>query len=464
MARLAVAQAAMGEDAYEQPDSPMVGDSGLLNTMQEIETNRQQESERDGLMRELNILETQMVSLEHQEQLKEFVLEVLRDDVESLSGANAQMRTQRTQAEGLGRDTEAEYRQHLLQHSTHSKDLVTKLMEACPTQKYASPSEVERCLREAHALLNGREQAQHQLNLEHASTKQQLAALEDELATLYQSSVKQDGVEHVAQMKRLLKHCGLSEAAEGEDPEDDIQLLPESQVEEIAKLRCKLAANTMARRTSVMELSVAQVRVEQMLSMLGDELQKCPEGAEDTTEEIEGDCERLLAVHEQLHNYLIAVEKGDEAAAAEWLDTNHRQGAGVPGDEERDALSQEVKELFEQASKEAQELENAHHEGGKIQTEVMRLGGRCRRWKERSQLEVRARKSATAELQQRESQLKAMKAKFLTEEEGDNASKLKVLDALLSLVASGAPENGDFVPMNLSMEDLDNALKGSTMV
>merc|ERR1711988_491148 len=143
---------------------------------------------------------------------------------------------------------------------------------------------------------------------------------------------------------------------------------------EVARLRCKLAASMMARKTCFLELSVAQVRIEQQLAMLGDELQKCPSPGSPTREEeapgmdakaihaaIEADCERMLAFHDQLDRYLVAIQKGDDKAAAECLDSSQHDEAGVLSDQERESLSTGVKELFESCTKAANELEAPLH-------------------------------------------------------------------------------------------------------
>jgi len=115
----------------------------------------------------------------------------------------------------------------------------------------------------------------------------------------------------------------------------------------------------MQKRAHLLELMEGQIRVEQQLALLGDELESCRSpgvgspsgGGEEASrgggvdregagsrgsvnspgtrynekhEAIGLDCERLLAIHEQLRSYLEAMEQGDEHEAEAWLDPNHR--------------------------------------------------------------------------------------------------------------------------------------------
>lgn len=476
MARLAM------EMMEDDDDEPVEG-SSLGSAMVAMQSHREQETEREDLMRELQTLEEQLARLEHEESVKEQVVEAIRDDVTSLRAAFEEIRKFRIEAENAGRETEAVYRRHLQSHSTTSSNLVTALMEAVGAAydlhsgQMVDEAVAERQGEESQALCNDREEAQHHLNLQHVATKQRLAALEDELADVYREEVAHDAEAHVEATKRL----ALWDPGDGKAPASPTSqgFIPEDQVLEVARLRCKLASMAMAKRSSITELVVGQMRIEQQLSMLGDELQKCPSPnsspstrgdespemdsfsrQEELTAEIEADCERLLAVHEQLRNYLLATDKGDEQLAEEFLDTNHRDGAGVPSEAEREELQAKVKTLFEECSTMGNDYEAKVQVQETAQVEMQRLSTRCRRWEERQKLEVSARASAVAELTKSKDQLEAMQSKF-SAGGSENQHKLKVIQALLDLVASEPQQKlaqGEFVSITLSMADLDNAL------
>ena len=158
------------------------------------------------------------------------------------------------------------------------------------------------------------------------------------------------------------------------------------------------------------------------------------------------------------------MEKGDEEGAEEWLDPNHRDGAGQVSDHEREAIAHSVKSLFEETQRLEHELEHKFDLLTQSTLDVQRLEAKCRRWQERQDLEIAARVAASEGLRGRKTVIAGLKAALDEDKTPAATLKLKVVNALLELADSSSVDRlskGEFVSVNLTSDDVEKALRAS---